>query len=169
MNNTVIILRFFYRLLLAAVLGLAAAAALRIGIIVRDNKSPVSAVVTSAASPAFFAATAKTPSADPPEMAVFSRRDIFSPPGEDRPEETAPAGAAIPGFDFPSWQNGYHIRAIAVDDQPLAVVEDSQTGKKYFLGRGDSLDSAVVKDIQTGKILIEVNQKVFEWIFNNGG
>jgi hypothetical protein len=67
------------------------------------------------------------------------------------------AGAA--GIDISSQ---FKVVGIILDRNPQAVLKDKQTGKSFFVHKGDRLGETSVGDIQDGKVVLSFESKNWE-------
>lgn len=82
---------------------------------------------------------------------IFRRRSIFETGSTLSPltSDGSPAGFDLSGR--------YRLVGLIVDDHPQIIVEDQTTNETRFLKPGDSLDGAVLEDIQDGRALFVYN------------
>lgn len=57
---------------------------------------------------------------------------------------------------------GLRLVGVDWDDSPVALLEDTRTGKTYFAKRNDRVKNAKVKEIEKNKVIISVNGKTVE-------
>ena len=88
----------------------------------------------------------------------FSQRDLFDK-YQDR--TAAPESSASTPIAPQSVNELANLQLIGVwvDEVPQAVLQDTQTKETYFLIKGDTFKSAVVEDVQEGKITFNYQDK----------
>lgn len=57
-----------------------------------------------------------------------------------------------------------HLKLVGVDwsNEPVALIEDSRTGKTYFAKKNDSVSDAKVKQIFKDKVIVQVRHQTVE-------
>lgn len=114
---------------------------------------PVSAVDTIPAEPL----TEQVSSGDFSEYEnIFRRRNIFEAGSARSPlaSEDSPTGFDLSGR--------YRLVGLIVDQHPQIIVEDQTTNETTFLKPGDSLEGAVLEEIQDGRALFVYNGQRME-------
>lgn len=90
---------------------------------------------------------------------VFGSRNIFQPAQAQETADTVQIPEEQPRMDFSQM---YRIAGIVLGDEPMAIVENIQSSTTVFLTVGDSLDNAVVKEIQQDRVILEIDGKIVE-------
>ncbi len=55
-----------------------------------------------------------------------------------------------------------NLLGIVSGDNPQAIIEDKKSQKTYFLKKGDFLGDFELKDIQKGKVILDLSGQQFE-------
>lgn len=121
-------------------------------------------VVMGVPKPSFSEVSVPAPQPSFDEIrSTFSSRNVFQVPAPPQPVEEVPlaeveAEVVVPKVDL---NQQYRIVGVALGAQPTVIIENIQTSSTMFLGIGDKLDEAVVKEILENRVILELNgQKV---------
>ncbi len=76
-------------------------------------------------------------------------RDLFEP-------------AVTPGGTSADMSSQYKVVGIILDRHSQAVLKDRQSGKSFFVHKGDRLGDAVIGDIQDGKVVLSMGDRNWE-------
>lgn len=93
----------------------------------------------------------------------INRRDIFS--GHFQAAQTAEASAATSSTSAtPEFFRNLKLRGIIMAEEPQAIIQDAQDKESFFVGLGDGLKEAVVRDITEEKVILEYRGQRVELI-----
>ncbi len=88
----------------------------------------------------------------------LSQRNPFFPPGSKTAAQSVPdtasAAPATPSAPIQEIMQSIKLVGISFGDEPLAMIEDVQTGRTYFLKRGQELKGIKVQSISKEKVVV---------------
>ena len=88
-------------------------------------------------------------------LGVVKNRQIFGGLAEQN-QQTRVSGASL------NLIKDLSLIGIISGDNPQAVIENKKTQKTYYLNKGQFLDDFLVEDIQSGKVILNLNNQRFE-------
>jgi len=89
----------------------------------------------------------------------LEQRDLFHSPW-DKPKEAA-SDAVTVNAELPKQLK---LIGIVLDEDPKAIIEDTQTRETVFLSVGESISGAVIEEIKEGKVILRLNEEKVELI-----
>ena len=87
---------------------------------------------------------------------IINKRDIFNisqPKDATASSENQPEVEPLPAAAAQDWLKDLKLVGILLDKEPKAVIEDSLKNETVFLSHGQELRSAVLQEIQEGKVI----------------
>jgi type II secretory pathway component PulC len=89
-----------------------------------------------------------------PDISYAESRDLFEP--------QAASSHSRSGESSSDKLKDISLRGIIAGDDPQAVIEDSKSQKTYFLNKGQTMNGITVRDILSGRVIIELNGEIFD-------
>ncbi|MDD5496526.1 MAG: hypothetical protein PHP46_05450 [Candidatus Omnitrophica bacterium] len=81
--------------------------------------------------------------------AIIGQKQLF--------ESIAGAAAAQESIQSGNAANNFNLVGIIPGDSPQAIIEDRNAGKTYYISKGASINGAVVREINNGKVVMDSN------------
>lgn len=94
---------------------------------------------------------------------LTSSRDIFNFRPKTVGEDTGRPVVVAAGTQDPSMTN-LKLRGVVIDDQPQAVIFDVVQNRSFVLNVGESIQGAVLKNVQQGRVVLENGGQTVELI-----
>jgi hypothetical protein len=85
---------------------------------------------------------------------LLNKKTIFAPPAR-----SSSKAKAIEGPGLRDLVKGLSLVGIIPGDQPQVIIEDKRNGQTLFLKKGEMIDSIRVKDILSGRVILEFNDE----------